>query len=211
MLTAYSGGWGRSVHEVKQRGMTGPTEQVVADITTFITSLPDDGKVPTFLMGHSMGGGETLIYASTGPKEVLSKIRGFLLEAPLIGLGPGAKPSQVIVVLGRLAAKVMPHMPKVQKLDPTSLSRDPAVCKAWDDDPLCHDTGTLEGLSGLLDRTGDLDEGRVVLAEGIGEGGKTRVWIGHGTADGACDYEASRRWFQRIQVEDKEFKTYDGW
>lgn len=152
-----------------------------------------------------------MIYASTGPREVMSKIRGFLLESPLIGLGPGAKPSKIVVALGRLAAKMMPNMPLLRKLDPNSLSRDPEVCKAWLDDPLCHDTATLEGLGALMDRTNDLDFGSVVLQDGLGEGGKTRVWIGHGTADGACDYDASRRWFDRIQVEDKEFRKYDGW
>lgn len=205
------GGWGRSVHETKQRGLTGPNDQVMADITTFIKSLPNDEDAPLFLMGHSMGGGETLVYASTGPSDVVKKIRGFLLESPLIGLGPGASPSWATVVIGRLAAKVMPHMTMLRKLDPKCISRDPAVCQAWVDDELNHDTATLEMLAGTMDRTGDLDEGRIVLKEGLGEGGKTRVWLAHGTADEACNYDASRRWFDRVQVEDKEFKTYDGW
>lgn len=205
------GGWGRSVHEISQRGLSGPNSQVMEDITTFIKSLPKEEDVPLFLMGHSMGGGETLVYASTGPSEVLSSIRGFLLESPLIGLGPGAAPSKVTVVLGRLAAKVVPRMTKLHKLDKAGISRDVAVCQAWEDDELNHDTATLEMLAGIMDRTNDLDSGALVLKEGIGEGGKTRVWIAHGTADEACNYDRSKAWFSRIQVEDKEFKTYDGW
>lgn len=209
--TPPAGGWGRSVRLPKQKGQTGSNEQVMTDITTFIQSLPSDETAPLFLMGHSMGGGETLVYASTGPKHVVSRIRGFLLESPLIGLGKDATPFKITVALGRLAARIAPTMTMVQKLDASKLCRDPAVCKAWVDDDLCHDTASLAGLAGLLDRTGNLNEGRIVLAEGIGEGGKTRVWIGHGSADQICDFDASRRWFDRIQVEDKEFQAYDGW
>lgn len=205
------GGWGRSVHDTGQRGLSGPNEQVMADITTFIKSLPKDEDAPLFLMGHSMGGGEVLVYASTGPSDVVRNIRGLLLESPLIGLGPGATPSWATVFFGKLAAKVMPHKTMLRKLDPNSISRDPAVCQAWLDDELNHDTATLEMLVGIMDRTNDLDQGRIVLKEGLGEAGKTRVWLAHGTADEACNYDASKRWFDRIQVEDKEFKTYDGW
>ena len=205
------GGWGRSVHETNQRGLSGPPAQVMSDITTFIKSLPTDEDAPLFLMGHSMGGGEVLAYASTGPAEVVSKIRGLLLESPLIGLGPGASPSAATVFFGRLASKVMPHMTMLRKLDPKCISRDPAVCQAWLDDELNHDTATLELLAGVMDRTNDLDQGRLVLKEGLGEGGKARVWLAHGTGDEACNYDASRRWFDRVQIEDKELKTYEGW
>lgn len=205
-------GWGRSVHEVSQRGSTGPNSQVMTDITTFINSLPQDEKdVPLFLMGHSMGGGEVLYYASTGPQEVVSKIRGLLLEAPLIAMPAAAAPWKITVALGRLAAKMFPTRPLVRKLDPSAISRDPEVCQQWVEDSLNHDTGTLEALAATLARSADLDEGRVVLKEGSGEGGKTRVWIGQGTNDLLCSYDAARRWYDRIQVDDKEFRVYEGW
>ncbi len=172
-------GWGRSVHERFQRGLTGPNEQVMADITTFFQSLPkDEESIPLFMMGHSMGGGETIMYAANGPPEILSHIRGFLLDAPLIEMV--SKPWKATVVLGKLAGRIMPHATMMQKLDPSAMSRDPAVCNAWKDDPLCHDTGTLEGLAGLLDRSAAIAEGRTVLREGIGYGGKTSLWLGHG-------------------------------
>ena len=110
-------GWGRSVHEHKQRGLTGPTEQVMDDITSFIKQvLPDEKGVPLFLMGHSMGGGETLVYAATGPKDIVSQIRGFLVEAPLIGLTPTVQPWKSTVVIARLASKLFPRATMVNKL-----------------------------------------------------------------------------------------------
>lgn len=203
-------GWGRSVKETKQRGLTGPTEQVMTDITAFVRNLPPaNDNAPLFLMGHSMGGGETAMYASTGPHDVVSNIRGFLFESPLIGLV--SKPWKTTVAMGRLASRVMPNMPLPQKLDASLMSRDPEVCEDWAKDELCHDTGTLEGLAGMLDRTAKIDEGSVIIPGNAGEGGKTRIWLGHGTGDRICDFEASKRWLERLKVEDKELKAYDGW
>ena len=205
-------GWGRSVHESKQRGSTGPNEQVMMDITTFIKSLPEsEREVPMFLMGHSNGGGMAMYYAATGPRDVVGSIRGFLLESPLIAMPPSARPWKSTVVLGKLASKILPHQPLLRKLDPNTMSRDPEVCKAWSDDPLNHDTATLEALAAILDRTGALNEGRAVVKEGLGEGGKTRLWIGHGTVDGACDFEACRKWYKDLNLDDKEFRAYEGW
>ena len=90
------------------------------------------------------------------------------------------------------------------------MSRDAEVCRQWKEDPLCHDTGTLEGLVGMTDRTNGLQEGTIVVSEGLGEGGKTRVWIGHGTADNGCSFDASKKFLDELHVEDKEFQTYEG-
>lgn len=205
-------GWGRSVHTPAQRGLTGPTSQVLDDITFFIEQLPPaPANVPLFLMGHSMGGGEVLMYAATGPAAVTAKIRGYLVESPFIALHPSARPWRPTVVLGRLAARVLPHMQLPQKLDESKLCRDPEVCKAWSADPLNHDTGTLEGLAGLLDRAGQLENGKAVVKEGRCEGGATRLWVGHGTGDAICDFEAARKWYESTPVADKEMRVYEGW
>ncbi|KAK1082614.1 hypothetical protein LTR33_003808, partial [Friedmanniomyces endolithicus] len=99
-------GWGRSVQEPAQKGRTGPTRQVMDDITTFIRSLPEEEpRVPLFMLGYSMGGAEVLHYAATGPKDVLSGIRGFLSESPFIALHPAGRPSPITVTLGRLAGR----------------------------------------------------------------------------------------------------------
>jgi acylglycerol lipase len=204
-------GWGRSVKSPAERGRSGPTTQVLDDITSFIKSVPANSDAPLFLMGHSMGGGEILQYAALGPQDVLSQIRGFLAEAPLIGIHPDTKPWKVTVTMGRLAGKLLPHNHMKNPIDSRKLSRDPAVGKRFEADPLCHETGTLEGLAGMLDRTSELDEGRVVIKEGVGEGGKVRLWIGHGTADGVCDFEATKQFFERTKVEDKQLAVYEGW
>lgn len=202
-------GWGRSVQNASERGDTGPTTQVLDDITSFMKSVIPS-PVPLFMMGHSMGGGETLCYAAHGPEEVRKHIRGYLLESPFVDFDPKSKPSSVTVILGRLAGKLLPHRQLTNKLDPKLISRDPEVCKKFDEDELCHDTGTLEGLAGLLDRTNSLASGKVVIPDNAGEGGVTRIWIAHGDKDGITNFHASKRLFDKLQVKDKEFRAYEG-
>jgi acylglycerol lipase len=167
--------------------------------------------IPLFLMGHSMGGGEVLCYAAQGPKEIRQHIRGYLLESPFVDFDPKSKPNFLTVFFGRLAGKLLPHRQLINKLDPTLISRDPAVCQAFNDDELCHDTGTLEGLAGMLDRTAQLSSGKIIIPDDAGEGGVTRIWIAHGDADGITNYNASKRLADALQVKDKEFKSYAGY
>lgn len=162
-------------------------------------------------MGHSMGGGEVLCYIAQGPADIRKHIRGYLLESPFVDFSPASKPSPITVFFGRLAGKLLPHRQMVNKLDVKLVSRDPAVQKQFDEDELCHDTGTLEGLAGLLDRTGDLASGRIKIGDDAGEGGVTRIWIGHGNKDGITNPLASRALAERIEAKDKEYKSYEGY
>jgi acylglycerol lipase len=206
-------GWGRSVHAPNQKGLSGGTQQIMDDITHFIQGLPaEEADVPLFLMGHSMGGGEILYYAATGgPAEVKAKIRGFIAEAPWIAVHEDTRPYTATVVIGRALGKIFPHRQMVQKLDSSKLCRDSEVCKAWEKDEECHDTGTLEGLAAALDRGSALETGKVVLKDGVGEGGKTRLLVAFGTADAVVSYGVARKWYEGTKVEDKEFRAYEGW
>lgn len=159
-----------------------------------------------------MGGAEVLTYMAEGPKEIKSQVRGWLLESPFVAFNAASKPSPVVVFVGRLAGKMLPHRQMVQKLEEKLLCRDPAVQKEFVEDPLCHNTGTLEGLSGMLDRAAELDSGKIRIPGDAGEGGKTRVWLSHGTADGVCDYHGSERLYKRWDhIEDKELRELKGW
>jgi acylglycerol lipase len=204
-------GFGRSVHKPSEKGLTGPTSLVLSDISSFLkTMLPP--AAPLFLMGHSMGGAEVLCWARDGTPEVRRHVRGYLAEAPFIAFHGDSKPSVVTVVAGRLAGRVLPHRQMVFKLDEKLLSRDGAVQRAFVEDALCHDTGTLEGMVGNLDRAAGLDSGKIRVPADAGEGGKTRIWLSHGTSDGVCDYRSTQKVYDRLDGgDDKALKLYDGW
>lgn len=192
---------------------------VLADICTFCNSLTaaDGANPPLFLMGHSMGGAEALHFMMTeAPRRVtngppLETIRGLLLESPYVALHPDSQPSGSTVWAGKLAARIAPSRQMLQKLDSTYMSRDPQVRKDWEEDKLCHDTGTLEGLAGMLQRAAELatlSEGKKVPGLKLDPG--CPVWLGHGSEDRVTSFDASKRLFEQLKAEDKTFKTYDG-
>ncbi|KHO00921.1 uncharacterized protein MAM_01699 [Metarhizium album ARSEF 1941] len=204
-------GWGRSVVVPAQKGLTGPTSQVIADVAAFLKDkLPakDDGSAPPlFVMGHSMGGGEVLTLAGDSQyAEIVGQVRGWLLECPFVGFPAGEEPSILKVFAGRLVGRLLPKQQLKHVVPPEYLSRDEAVVQSVRDDPLCHNTGTLEGLASLLDRTALLSSGRVRLGKHV-----RSVLLTHGTEDRACSYDAAVRFLtQQDGVDDKTTKSYDG-
>ncbi|KKO99252.1 hypothetical protein THAR02_08652 [Trichoderma harzianum] len=199
-------GWGRSVSRPAEKGLTGPTAQVVADIVAFIQEkLPSD--VPVFVMGHSMGGGEVLTLAGDAKhSQLVAQIRGWILEAPFIGFSKGEEPSVVKVVLGRLVGRLLPRHQLKHVVPPEHLSRDPEVVESIRNDELCHNTGTLEGLASLLDRTALLQSGGVKLGADV-----KSILLTHGTNDMTCSYDAAVKFVnEQAAVEDRETKSYEG-
>lgn len=189
------------------KGKTGPTSLVLSDIASVIKSqLPS--SVPVFLLGHSMGGGEIIMLASDPLyADLTSQIRGWMLESPFVDFTPDSKPAALKIYLGRLVGKLLPHKQMLNPLLPEKLTRDPEVVKSLYTDELLHGTATLEGASGMLDRTMAINTGKTKLNKGV-----KSIWLGHGTADQGTCYNASKKWFdQQVDVEDKEFKTYEGW
>jgi len=200
-------GWGRSVRNPSEKGLTGPTSLVISDIVSFIKAqLPS--PVPVFVMGHSMGGGEVLTLASDPEYEdLMPSIRGWMTESALISFSKDTEPNKFTVFFGRLAGKMLPHRQMVNKIHLEKITRDPEVMKSLEADTLCHDTGTLEGLAGLLDRTAALGSGKTKLNNGV-----TSLWISHGTSDSTTSCAGSKKWFdEQTTVQDKEWKPYEGW
>jgi acylglycerol lipase len=205
-------GWGRSALAKPEWGNTGPTTRVIADVAAFIAAKaaantgPD--AAPLFVMGHSMGGGEICtLMADPAHAGLVTQVRGWALNAPFIGFTKTAAPSAVTVFLGRLAGRVLPRRQLLQVIPAEHLTRDAAVVAAIKADVMCHNTGTLEGLAGLLDRTSALAAGTSAVLPEV-----RSLWLGHGTGDLTCSYDAAIKWLDRQPVQDKTLKTYkDGY
>ncbi|RMZ89033.1 hypothetical protein DV736_g3748, partial [Chaetothyriales sp. CBS 134916] len=210
-------GWGQSVHSKNERGLTGPTSKVLDDINEFVKSV-SDGRLPLFVMGHSMGGGEVLHYILTKDPAIAGtrpQIISVLLEAPYVALDPSSAPNPIVVAVGKLAAKILPNHQMVQSLDATYMSHSEQVRNDWVEDRLCHDTGTLAGLDGMLQRASDL----VLLSQGKPVGHITNtlpqgtsLWAGHGDSDKVVSLDATQRLYNVIQCNGggKQLKVYPG-
>lgn len=134
--------------------------------------------VPTFLLGHSMGG----LIASAYVLERTRKPDYLILSGPAIVpiLDPGDR-----------------------TIDATRLSSDPAVQKAYLEDPLC-----------LRERVTDDLFAR--LADGVGllpgRAGEVRMpcLLIHGDADQLCSAEGARMWLESSSSPDLTVKLYPG-
>ncbi|CDM37904.1 hypothetical protein DTO013E5_7247 [Penicillium roqueforti] len=210
-------GWGRSVKESRDRGKTGPTPQVLSDMHSFLQNLPANPDMPLFLMGHSMGGGQVLNYIFhpespyNGDKSKRPNFTGVLLYSPLIAIDPSSRPSKLTVSAGRLVAKLIPHKQRYSPLDPNLMSRNKAVVDEFVADTLCHDTGTFEGLAGMLDR-GIWLEG--MFAAGDGAWVKTGLpfWFGHGNGDRVTSHPATENFVKGLTEKggDVKLRSYEG-
>jgi alpha-beta hydrolase superfamily lysophospholipase len=108
-------GHGRSSGD---RGDIESWEAVVADLDLLVDVAATDGR-PLFLVGHSMGGAIAVAYAQTHQH----RLTGLSLSAPSVVVAP-----ELAAVAEMDEIPVLPLAPAV--------STDPAVVKAYEEDPL---------------------------------------------------------------------------
>lgn len=126
-------------------------------------------------------------------------------------------------------------------VDPAHLTPDQSVVDMFKNDELAHDTGTLEGFAGMLDRAASIDSGSLPLLDAStsegGPGGKyitsvilfrtfctprgeveanaraaSAIWAAHGTEDKICDFKGTERWMtEDCGVKDRTWRVYEGW
>lgn len=159
-----------------------------------------------------MGGGQALTYLlhPESPYHSATKppLSGVLVWSPLITLDPSTQPWKITIIAGRIAARIMPRLQRYTPLDPGLISRNETVIKIFEADELCHDTGTLQGLKGMLDRGLWLDEAGVERYE---KAGLVPLWIGHGVEDKITSFEATKALVKRIGGKgDVTFVEYEG-
>lgn len=128
-------GFGRSPGP---RGHVSRWTRYRADLGTFLDLVrKTDPGVPLFLYGHSMGALIALDYALEAEDRSL---RGLILSGvPLEPVGI-AKPWLVLLAKG--LSWIFPRAGLPSGVDARSLSRDPEVVRAYEEDPLVHSRAT---------------------------------------------------------------------
>jgi alpha-beta hydrolase superfamily lysophospholipase len=117
--------------------------------TVWNWALQELSHLPSFIMGHSMGGCISTYLASriingglgltsqTDP----SSLKGLILSAPAFEVG--AAVSQVKVAAGRVINLLSPHTVIAGGLNRSNLSRVPGAAEAFASDPLCCEFNTV--------------------------------------------------------------------
>jgi acylglycerol lipase len=116
--------------------------QDIKDFFTFLTMRYPD--LPQFLYGHSLGGLLVLTYALKNKPNLKGVI------ATGAGLRSQIHDQKLKVIMAKVLGSIAPTTLLSSGLDNTMLSRDPAVIKAYNNDPLVHDRISLGfGKAGL--------------------------------------------------------------
>jgi len=147
----------------------------------------DHPGLPMVLIGHSMGGLVATRYAQRFGEE----LSALVISGPIIG---GNDAIQALLDLDPI-----PEVP----IDPTGLSRDPAVGEAYAADPLVYHGPFLRPtLEALFDGVA-----RVAEAGALGE--VPTLWI-HGTEDPLAPLEPTREATELIAGSDFQQRIYEG-
>jgi acylglycerol lipase len=162
--------------------------------------------IPTFLMGHSMGGGNVLGFVTRKvpppSPETIGLLSGVLASSPLLILSTPASPFQRW--LGRKARPFLPNLLVPTPLKEEDLNRNPEKNKVLSD-PLIKQVGTVAGLTDMFDGGKKLlDEDYVNFPQSL------PLLILHGDADKITSHDASKAFVEKINVKDKAFSSYPG-
>ena len=151
---------------------------------------------PLFLVGHSMGGLIGALHLIARQEE----LAGAVLSGPAVK-APGNVPRAVIFI-GRMLSTLLPRLGLVP-LEAEGVSRDPAVVKAYLDDPLvCRRKMTARlgaELLGAMERIGT-EANRIHLPLLILQGG----------ADRLVDPSGARMLYDKAASPDKKLIVYEG-
>lgn len=112
----------------------------ITDLDGYISEVLLDAPRPLFLLGHSLGGLIAIVYALRRQ----GSLDGLILSSPSVVPPRGMSPATIRV--GRFLSRWTANLPVVGlRLD--AVSRDPAVVRAYREDPLVH-LGRLRARTG---------------------------------------------------------------
>lgn len=167
----------------------------VSDVSTMVHIAKSREKgLPVFLLGHSAGGVVSCICAIENQSELAGLIcESFAHQVPA--------PDFALAVLKGLS-HLAPHA-HVLALKNEDFSRDPAVVKTMNDDPLiAHESQPTKTVAEMVRADERLKKEFPLIT--------LPVLILHGTADKATKPAGSQFFFDTAGSSDKTLKLYDG-
>ncbi|HTP74282.1 MAG TPA: lysophospholipase [Burkholderiaceae bacterium] len=125
-----------------RRGAITQPHSLLDDLGVVIDALRHEVQRPLVLLGHSLGGLIAARFVAEGlvtPRAAWWRpVDGLVLSSPALDPGMNRAQRTLLKVLGPLA----PQLAVSNGLKPVWISRDPAVVRAYIEDPLVHDRVT---------------------------------------------------------------------
>ncbi|MGI8430341.1 MAG: lysophospholipase [Solirubrobacteraceae bacterium] len=189
-------------HSAGPRALIDRMDNAVADLDSLITlAAGRHSATPVFLLGHSMGATISLCYAirQRALAGTRRRLAGLILSGPLAALPATPAP---VRIAARVLSALAPRAPLIA-VDPTFVSRDPMVVRAYVADPLVHHgklpARTVAELAAAVESFPNA-VGALTLP----------TLILYGTADRVCPTTGSLMLGERIGASDNTLKAYDG-
>jgi alpha-beta hydrolase superfamily lysophospholipase len=172
-------------------------EHLLDDLEGFVATVrAEQPSLPLFVVGHSMGGLVVAAYASQRNPDVAGVVTSGAMLALPENLSRGR------ILCARSLRWLAPRLSLASGLDPEFLSRDPAVIRAYLEDPLVHQRMTTslacEMLSAMQRTASAAAQVRVPIL------------LLHGEDDRLCPVAGSRDFFDRLKVSSRHLRTYPG-
>lgn len=175
-------------------------EHFVDDVCAFVRFIqqryPALKELPTFLLGHSMGG---LISTRLAQRDA-SMFRGVVLSGPALSLTD--TPPSFLLSIGRVLSRWIPKMP-VYALNASLVSHNPPVLQLVKQDPFYSNVKlrarfTDELLAAQENATRDIARATFPFL------------IVHGEDDQLCSLEKSRWFYEHAPSKDKHLMSFAG-
>jgi alpha-beta hydrolase superfamily lysophospholipase len=179
-----------------QRGHIDHFEDYRLDTQIFVEYvLNRHPELPLFLFGHSMGGLISLDQALHYPQ----KLSGVIASAPLLGT-PAVSP--VKLWSARLLSRFWPSLSMDAGLNESAISRDEEAVRAYREDPLVHGRGSVRLATELEDAMAETQANAQFL--------QLPLLIYAGSDDKITSPEYSKRFYNKVQFEEKNIILYEG-
>ncbi len=195
---------GNEVHAYDQQGhgRSGGTrchvrrfDHLLDDLEGFVAAVrAERPPLPIVVVGHSMGGLLVAAYAS----QRNPKVAGVVTSAAALAMPEDLSRARVIAVRG--LKWLAPRLSLASKLDPTALSRDPEVVRAYLEDPLVQRKITASLASEMLSAMKRTEAAAVGVP----------MLLLHGEDDRICPVAGSRSFFEQLTVTQCGLRTYPG-
>jgi alpha-beta hydrolase superfamily lysophospholipase len=166
------------------------------DVKHFIDKIHQEGAdKPLFLYGHSMGGSIVLDYVL----HYSEGLNGVIASGPILAQ-PAVSP--FLLMLSRILSKIWPSFSIDTQLETRAISRDAEVIKAYEKDPLVHSMASV--------RFGTELTAMMKWTHNHACDLKIPLLILYGEADRLVPPAGSRKFFENVNLNDKELYVYPG-